>query len=46
MFSTLTRHLAFAMLCLAGLARPAAAESTLIMYCGVDENWCRAMTTE
>ena len=24
----------------------AAAESTLIMYCGVDENWCRAMTTE
>ncbi len=46
MFSTRTRHLAFAMLCLAGLARPAAAESTLIMYCGVDENWCRAMTTE
>jgi iron(III) transport system substrate-binding protein len=25
--------------------RIAAAEATLIMYCGVDENWCRAMTT-
>src|SRR5690348_3068544 len=28
------------------LARPAAAQGTLVMYCGVDENWCRAMTTE
>jgi iron(III) transport system substrate-binding protein len=27
-------------------ARHASAEATLIMYCGVDENWCRAMTTE
>jgi iron(III) transport system substrate-binding protein len=31
---------------LTGFARPASAEATLIMYCGVDENWCRAMTTE
>src|ERR1700679_2316736 len=26
--------------------RVAAAQGTLIMYCGVDENWCRAMTTQ
>jgi iron(III) transport system substrate-binding protein len=39
---------AFAILVLALLAgaRIAAAEATLIMYCGVDESWCRAMTTE
>lgn len=43
---TLSRHFGFALLCLIGLIRSAAAESTLIMYCGVDENWCRAMTTE
>ena len=24
----------------------AAAQGTLVMYCGVDENWCRAMSTE
>ncbi len=46
MTKPLTRCLALALLCLIGLARPAAAEATLIMYCGVDENWCRAMTTE
>ena len=27
-------------------ARLAAAAGTVVMYCGVDENWCRAMTTE
>ena len=32
--------------CLLAGTRIAAAEATLIMYCGVDENWCRAMTTE
>jgi iron(III) transport system substrate-binding protein len=38
--------------CVAGLtallavAHVAAAQGTLIMYCGVDENWCRAMTTQ
>jgi len=32
--------------CLACFAARAKAEGTLIMYCGVDENWCRAMTTE
>ena len=25
--------------------RPAAAQGTLVMYCGVDEGWCRAMAT-
>lgn len=45
-FMPLTRRLAFAVLCLTGFARAASAESSLIMYCGVDENWCRAMTTE
>src|SRR5580692_2009861 len=35
--------LLLALLALTGIA---AAQGTLIMYCGVDENWCRAMTTE
>ncbi|MEO8714244.1 MAG: ABC transporter substrate-binding protein [Acetobacteraceae bacterium] len=26
-------------------ANPAAAQGTLTIYCGVDESWCRAMTT-
>ena len=31
---------------LAGItASPAAAQGTLVMYCGVDEAWCRAMAT-
>jgi iron(III) transport system substrate-binding protein len=30
---------------LLALTRVAAAQGTMIMYCGVDENWCRAMTT-
>ena len=34
------------LLSLLALTRVAAAQGTLIMYCGVDENWCRAMTTE
>src|SRR3954468_7316517 len=33
-------------LALLALSEAAAAQGTLIMYCGVDENWCRAMTTE
>jgi iron(III) transport system substrate-binding protein len=37
---------AILLLCLLAGTRIAAAEATLIMYCGVDENWCRAMTTE
>jgi iron(III) transport system substrate-binding protein len=41
------RRLALAVLTigLLCLTRLAAAQGTLIMYCGVDENWCRAMTT-
>jgi iron(III) transport system substrate-binding protein len=31
------------LLVLSGIAY---AQGTVIMYCGVDENWCRAMTTE
>jgi iron(III) transport system substrate-binding protein len=35
--------------CLGGLAAftpsVAAAEGTLVLYCGVDEGWCRAMAT-
>jgi iron(III) transport system substrate-binding protein len=27
------------------VAAPAQAQSTLVMYCGVQEEWCRAMTT-
>src|SRR4051812_17772380 len=46
MILSLTRRFAVAVFCVAALARPAAAESTMVMYCGVDENWCRAMTTE
>jgi iron(III) transport system substrate-binding protein len=46
MTTPLTRRFAFAVFCLIGLMRPAAAETTFVMYCGVDENWCRAMTTE
>ncbi len=46
MIKTLTRRLTFALLCLLGISGPACAEATLVMYCGVDENWCRAMTTE
>ena len=33
-------------LCAAAVPRPTSAAGTLVMYCGVDENWCRAMTTE
>jgi iron(III) transport system substrate-binding protein len=36
---------ALAIAALLVLPRFAAAQGTLIMYCGVDENWCRAMTT-
>jgi iron(III) transport system substrate-binding protein len=35
--------LALSLLALTGVV---AAQGTLIMYCGVDENWCRAMTNE
>src|SRR6201986_4147024 len=27
------------------MGRGAAAQGTFVMYCGVDENWCRAMAT-
>jgi iron(III) transport system substrate-binding protein len=37
---------ATACLMLLALTRLTAAQGTMIMYCGVDENWCRAMTTE
>jgi iron(III) transport system substrate-binding protein len=37
---------AMLLLSLLALTGIAAAQGTLIMYCGVDENWCRAMTTE
>jgi iron(III) transport system substrate-binding protein len=41
------RHVfAFAVLMLTALAAGhAAAQRTLVMYCGVDEKWCRAMST-
>jgi hypothetical protein len=47
MGSRLPRFAGLALLiALTCFARHASAEPTLIMYCGVDENWCRAMTTE
>ena len=47
MIGRLSRRLAGVLLLSSlGFVRPAASQGTLIMYCGVDENWCRAMTTE
>jgi iron(III) transport system substrate-binding protein len=44
---TVSRLAGFALLaCLTCVTARAKAEATLIMYCGVDENWCRVMTTE
>ena len=37
------RHAGIGLCADPGSRRP---QGTLIMYCGVDENWCRAMTTE
>ncbi len=37
---------ALMLLVLSAIGWRAAAQGTMIMYCGVDENWCRAMTTE
>ena len=45
----LRRDIGRGLLVLAGLAlsilasNPAAAQRTLVMYCGVDEKWCRSM---
>ncbi len=48
----MTRYLAARLLAVAvgafamsGVAKPAAAEGTVVVYCGVDEKWCRGMMT-